>query len=88
MEILNKYFESLVFQYIEEKQNYAIYAALIKNMLAGNMGQYIIAFVPTHLGVQKTAKLKDLSWTNLQSRLCPKDIYKNTPSDLETIDKC
>jgi len=76
MEILNKYFDSLVFQYTEEKQNYVIYAAAVNGLVGGDKMRCIIAFVPAHLGIQNKARLSNLPWKNLQTRVCPKGTYK------------
>jgi len=76
---LNDYFDSLVFEYVGEKQNYAMYCASIASQLAGNVQRFVIAFVPKHLGIQSKARLSELSWKNLQMRLCPKYTY-NVPT--------
>lgn len=79
MDILNRYFGSLVFQYIEEKQGYVIYGAAIHSQLAGDKQRYVFAFVPAHLAIQTKAKLSELPWRNLQTRLCPKTTYRLRP---------
>ena len=79
MDLLNKYFGTLKFQYTETKRSYAVYVACIKNMLGGTQQRYVLAFVPEHLGVQTTTKLSELAWQNLQMRLCPAGTYKVQP---------
>ena len=54
MDLLNKYFASLTFNYIEEKQGYAIYGAAIHSQIAGDKQRYVLAFVPAHLGIQSS----------------------------------
>jgi len=76
MELLNKYFKSLAFQYAEEKQGYVLYAAAVNGLVGGDKMRCIIAFVPAHLGIQNKARLSDLPWKNLQTRVCPKGTYK------------
>lgn len=76
MQILNDYFAGVVFQYIEEKQSYAVYAAAIYGLVGGNLQRYVFAFVPAHLGIQDRAKLSALPWKNLQTRMCPQGVYK------------
>lgn len=76
MELLNEYFESLVFQYAEEKQGYVLYAAAVNGLVGGDKMRCIIAFVPAHLGIQNKARLSNLPWKNLQARVCPKSTYK------------
>jgi hypothetical protein len=76
MNILAKYFAALEFTYIEEKQNYAIYVAGIDNMIGADMRQFVIAFVPAHLGLLKKARLTELPWKNLQARMCNRSAYK------------
>jgi hypothetical protein len=79
MNIFAKYFASLEFTYFEEKQNYAIYVAGIDNMIGADMRQYIIAFVPAHLALQKKARLSELPWKNLQARMCNRAVYNKIP---------
>lgn len=68
MEIINTYFSTLVFSRIEEKQGYVIYGACIGSMLGGGSQRYVLAFVPSHLAIKTQARLKELSWENLQTR--------------------
>jgi len=79
MNLLNQYFEGLTFRYIEEKQGYAIYGASIYSQLAGDKQRYVLAFVPAHLAIQTSAKLSELPWRNLQTRLCLKTTYRIKP---------
>lgn len=79
MEIINKYFENLLFKYIEQRQNFAIYVAAIDTLIGGNKRQFVIVFVSSHLGIQDNVGLNKLPWTNLQTRLCPTDSYKVRP---------
>jgi len=76
MDILNNYFSSLVFKYIEEKSGFAVYVAAIHTMLGGDKTQYIIAFVPSHLKTKNSGKLHTLQWVNLQARLLSGNAYK------------
>lgn len=76
MDLLNHYFSSLTFQYVEEKQNYAVYVAAVNGLVGGDKMRCIIAFVPNHLGIQSKSRLVDLPWKNLQMRACPKGTYK------------
>lgn len=76
MEILNTYFDTLVFYYTEEKQNHALYVAVVAGMLGGDKMRCIIAFVPAHLGIVTKSRLRDLPWKNLQMRTIPKSTYK------------
>ena len=76
MDLLNHYFSSLTFQYVEEKQGHAIYVASVNGLVGGDKMRCIIAFVPNHLGVQSKSRLADLPWKNLQTRICPKGTYK------------
>lgn len=76
MEVFNNYFDGLIFSYIEEKKGFAVYVAALYGQVASDQVRYILAFVPSHLGIQGTSKLKDLPWKNLQMRICPKSAYK------------
>jgi hypothetical protein len=79
MEILNTYFDTLVFYWVEEKQNQAVYVASVAGMLGGDKMRCIIAFVPAHLGIVTKSKLRDLPWKNLQMRTVPVNSYKTFP---------
>lgn len=79
MELLNEYFNSLVFYYTEEINRQAVYVAGIGGMLGGENMRYVIAFVPMHLGILPKTRLKNLDWKNLQTRTCPKGTY-NVPA--------
>lgn len=76
MDLLNKYFSRLTFEWVDQKQGYAIYAAGIYNLLGGDNCRFVVLFVPEHLGVLRTAKISELPWQNLQTRTCPKTTYK------------
>ncbi len=76
MEILNTYFDTLVFYWVEEKQHQAVYVASVAGMLGGDKMRCIIAFVPVHLGIVTKSKLRDLPWKNLQMRTVPTGTYK------------
>lgn len=78
MKIFNDYFNSLTFKFTGEKQNYAIYGAAIHSMIGADMCRYILAFVPKELATIKSGKLSELSWVNLQARLCPKNTFNIT----------
>ena len=81
MEILNKYFGTLIFQYVENKKSYAIYVASIKSMIGGDNQRYVIVFVPESSNSSRQigakTKIQYLEWTNLQTRTCP-NTYKVT----------
>lgn len=76
MEILNNYFSGLTFEYVEEKQNHAVYVAAVNGLVGGDKMRCVIAFVPNYLGIQSKCRLSDLAWKNLQTRSCPKGTYK------------
>lgn len=92
MDLLNKYFSRLTFEYLEEKQGYSIYAAAVYNLLGGDKVRIVFLFVPGHIPIVKSAKINELKWQNLQARTCPKETYKlrlqdwNFPTNLRNID--
>lgn len=92
MELLNKYFSKLTFEYLEEKQGYSIYAAAVYNLLGGDKVRIVFLFVPGYIPIVKSAKINELKWQNLQARTCPKETYKlrlqdwNFPTNLRNID--
>ena len=73
MEILNKYFDQLLFTRVDEKQTptgqcFVVYGAGIKGMFGDGNGRYVLLFVPAHLAVQSQARIYELPWENLQTR--------------------
>ncbi len=73
MEILNKYFEQLLFTKVDEKQmptgqRFTVFGAGIKGMFGDGNNRYVLLFVPEHLAVQKQARIYELPWENLQTR--------------------
>lgn len=74
MEVLNSYFANLVFQKVDEKENYAVYACGIEGTLIEGQ-RYVILFVPSHLAFHAKAKIHELPWVNLQTRTL-KNSYK------------
>jgi len=80
MEIINKYFEGLIFTRIDEKQlatgeRFAVYGAGISGMLGGGNQRYVLLFVPAHLAIKSKCRIYELPWQNLQTR-CLKYGYK------------
>ena len=66
-EIFNKYFNTLVFNQVETKNNFAIYAAHVHDGLASG-SRYVYLLVPQHLAFQKKARIGNLPWKVLQTR--------------------
>lgn len=66
--LINKYFESLLFYKVEEKDGFAVYVARIADQLLKDGSKYVLAFVPLHLGIATRARLSELAWQNLQTR--------------------
>lgn len=90
VDLINYYFNKLVFVKSDQKENYIIYAALISASYADGKKQYILAFVPVHLAILNKAYLYELPWINLQTRLL-KSYHKlvpqkwDIPSDVSKI---
>lgn len=68
MEILNAYFDKLVFVKIEQKENFTIYAAALSSSFGDNRKTYALAFVPVHMAILDKGFLRDLHWQNFQTR--------------------
>ena len=69
--IINEYFQNIVFQKVEHKENFIIYAANVRSSYGSADKTFALAFVPTHLAIMDRATLHDLNWSNLQTRLLP-----------------
>jgi hypothetical protein len=87
MDLVSRYFESLVFFKVERKENYVIYAASINSSYGDGKKQYVIAFVLTNFAIPEKCKLSNLPWQNIQTRVLengwkiPKQNWK-IPQDL------
>lgn len=68
MDVFIPYFKNLTFTRIDEKQGYALYAAMIDSLLQNGSQRYVILFVPAHLAIKTHAKIHELPWQNLQTR--------------------
>jgi hypothetical protein len=68
MDLINAYFQDLIFSFVETKQGYAIYAVKISGRFGAGIGRYIILFVPSTLSGPKKARIHELPWWNLQTR--------------------
>jgi len=77
-EVVNAILASLVFDKVDQKEGFTIYAALTPSALGDGHKQYFLAFVPTHLAVLNRARLHELNWQNVQSRSIAKG-YRITP---------
>ena len=87
MDFINKYFKGLVFRRTQETKGYFIYAAAIDSMIGGEKERYVLAFVPSHLSIKDKARLKELPWVNLQTRMCKIGTYKVIPQQWTLNDK-
>ena len=73
MDVINKYFNQLVFTRLEEKrtpsgQTFFIYGAGIEGMFEDGKSRYVLLMVPTHLSIKAQARINELPWDNLQTR--------------------
>lgn len=73
MEVINKYFESLVFTKLEEKrseegQAFFLYGAKVHGRFEDGTSRYVFLLVPSHLSIKSKAKIHELPWENLQTR--------------------
>ncbi|MDB4769532.1 hypothetical protein OAG24_01065 [bacterium] len=68
MEILNQYFETLIFTKVDSKEGFFVYAAKIYVSYGGGLERYILLFVPLEFAPGNKAKIYDLRWKNLQTR--------------------
>ena len=72
MDKINEYFDGLIFTNVEIKETHTIYAAKIVSSYANNQQMFILAMVPSHLAINKTAYIRDLPWECIQTRLLNK----------------
>lgn len=76
MELINKYFEGIVFQKVDAKEGYTIYAAGMAGMSMNGEKKYVLLFVPTYLAILDRSYISGLHWQNLQTRTFSKGGYK------------
>ncbi len=73
MDIVNKYFDKLIFTRVDEKetmgQRFTVYGAGIKGRFENGNARYVLLFVPAHLAIKTNANIQELPWENLQTRV-------------------
>lgn len=71
MDLINSYFSDLVFTWLEKRegmQPFIIYGAGLDSQMGGKQ-RYILAFVPVHLAIKNKARLSELPWKCIQTRV-------------------
>ncbi len=68
MDIINAYFDGIIFTKIEQKEGITIYAAALSSPFGDGRKTYALAIVPVHTALLTQAELKDLHWQNFQTR--------------------
>jgi hypothetical protein len=82
--VINEYFNKLIFQKIDQRENYSIYGAQVVSSYGDGRKQYVLAFVPVHLSILQKAYLRELPWHNLQTRML-KHGYRLVPQKWEVV---
>ena len=72
MDLINNYFNKTVFEKVDQKETFIIYAARITSSLGSGQKQYVLAFVPVEHAIKNKAYLYELAWHNVQTRLLRK----------------
>lgn len=81
-ELINQYFEKLIFIKIDKKEDYTIYGSAINSSFGDGKKEYVLLFVPEHIGITDRALIKDLHWKSLQTRILTNG-YKLKPQKWE-----
>lgn len=68
-DIINRYFAKIVFFKIDKKEDYSIYGAAINSAFGDGKKEHVLLFVPTHMSILDKARIEDLHWKSLQTRL-------------------
>lgn len=68
MELINAYFDRLLFTKVDQKEGFTIYAAAIASSYGDGKKTYALAFVPVHMAILSKGYLKDFHWQNFQLR--------------------
>jgi hypothetical protein len=68
MELINQYFDGIIFTKVELKEEYTLYAALLNH---GN-DKFVIAVVRNNVAILRDAELKNLIWSSIQTRTLSK----------------
>lgn len=71
MEIINDYFNTLIFSKVDVKDNFSIYAAGIYTGLAGEAKRYVFLFVHESKSYKQRGKIYEFEWVSLQTRELP-----------------
>lgn len=69
MDVLNQYFASLVFFKAEYKEDFTLYAAAVASSYGDGKKQYVLLLVPSHMAILDKARIGDLHWSSLQTRI-------------------
>lgn len=75
MELINEYFKNVEFIKVGNKDNYSVYAAKFKNMTMSDKKDYVLLFVPSHLGILSKSTIDKLHWVNIQTRQLNQSTY-------------
>lgn len=67
-DILNSYFEGIIFSKVNVTEEFTIYAALVNH----GSDKFVLAMVRNHLSLLREAKLSELQWECLQTRTLTK----------------
>jgi hypothetical protein len=67
--IINRFFEKLIFVKLDKKEEYAIYGAALNSSFGDGKKEYVLLFVPTHMSILDRARIDDLHWKSLQTRI-------------------
>jgi hypothetical protein len=81
-EIINTYFANLIFIKVDKREDFIIYGAAINSTFGDGKKQYVLVFVPTHMGILDRAKISDLHWRSVQTRILTNG-YKIPPQKWE-----
>jgi hypothetical protein len=68
MDIINKYFEGILFEHVDTKTGFEVYAACVNTMTMSNKKPYIFLFIPCQLNLPSKGYINQFPWKNIQTR--------------------
>src|SRR5882757_9553779 len=69
LSVINACFADVTLYKTENKEGFCIYAAAMATPFTAGTKNYLLAFVPEHLSILSSGKLRELQWENVQTRV-------------------
>lgn len=75
MDLVNRYFGKVIFDYVYTRQGYDVYGARIDIQSSSPIGKFVFACVPTTQHREQRSAVQNLDWRIFQTRTCKVEKY-------------